>query len=45
MRRIDTMNLLPLVVVNAVPGLAPTVKPENVIAPAEAPFVTRRSMA
>lgn len=45
MRRIETMNLFVLVVVNASPVLLPTVNPENVIAPALAPFVTSTSIA
>ena len=41
----EMINLLVLVVVKADPVLDPTVKPENVIAPALAPLVTKRSMA
>jgi hypothetical protein len=38
-------NLLVLVVVKASPVFEPTVNPENVIAPALAPSVTRMSIA
>jgi len=37
MRQIETVNLLPFVVVSASPVFDPTVKPEKVTAPAPAP--------
>lgn len=40
MRFTEMINLLVLVVVSEEPVEDPTVKPEKVIAPAEAPFVT-----
>jgi len=43
--RIDIRNLLPFVVVRGEPVLEPTVNPVKVIAPAEAPFVTKMSTA
>ena len=45
MRRIDTRNLLVFVVVSASPVPDETVNPENVMAPAYAPFVTSKSIA
>lgn len=45
MRRIDKTYLLVFVVAYALPVFDPTVKPENVIAPADAPLVTRISIA
>ncbi len=45
MRTTEILNLLVFVVVRADPVFAPTVKPENVMEPADAPFVTRTSTA
>lgn len=45
MRLTEMMNLLVFVVVSGLPVAEPTVKPLNVVAPAEAPFVTRISTA
>jgi hypothetical protein len=44
-RRIEIINLFVFVVVKASPVEAPTVKPEKVIVPADAPLVTRISIA
>lgn len=44
MRRIEIRNLFVFVVVKASPVLAPTVNPENVIAPALAPLVIKISI-
>ena len=45
MRRMEMINFDVLVVVSASPVFGPTVKPENVMAPAEPSLVTRMSTA